>query len=814
MADFFGQSLARQLDEESQTSTPPTTDQDSPFFEADYDLTELEGSNTTEQFETLINEKNKDRVTIYIPPGDYTVTKPLLFKKRIFLFGLKDNKPNITLKNESDDGNQTGMTLLAGGRINNINFIAGDKIKTLLQFGGTSRDKKNPNEDDVDGSIENSSFSNFKKAIVYNGRNCRIQDSTFDSQRKKSTDITLSYKNIEVDNGPKDGRGTLPHYSNRKNRFQGNTFSEGQDNTGIHVAGEVPVRGMLITDNAKNGGGRLLKVSGSGGIRDAVLSGNRISDVGSGQAPIVDLGTSEAQGLVIHGNQFAGLSKQSSLLSTATADLKGNPNAAKASQSNDARIHGLTITDNELQYNDQVKQSKSGMVKPSYTELQDSVAAEQVVGDDITWSGNRVTESLSEKPSRAKLGALEDNDVDAIIRKSEDSTDAFKNDVDAIICKPGDSTRAFQKVANKGYTRVRIEAGKHIVKKPIVFPHRLRLEGPESSGGSLSGRPKIIFKLSDAALEQQLPGFTFAAGGEIDRVTFKGGAKKGNSDTSANILQFGTQDGPNKDVSAHVKDCTFGHFKFKTAIANYGASSQIEDNAFSDAPGGTAISLISNAKGGKQGAVENNILRNQFHLGGKHTSVQVTGNKAREGLFLGENISDIGGRFLHVDGKGGLKDADIIGNTVQGEQARKHDAILDFEQGVLDNVNVAGNAFAGLDLDTQFAKASETKRYKKSGDKYSDADRAKHVVQVSEAAKIRKNGLQLKGNNLSFAKHGNEAISIDGKKNKQRTSVIANVIRNSKADGTDHKTADGGVSNGVGQLRGNVGSGDKKYSWK
>ena len=93
--------------------------------------------------------------------------------------------------------------------------------------------------------------------------------------------------------------------------------------------------------------------------------------------------------------------------------------------------------------------------------------------------------------------------------------------------------------------------------------------------------------------------------------------------------------------------------------------------------------------------------------------MQVTGNKAREGLFLGENISDIGGRFLHVDDKGGLKDADIIGNTVQGEQARKHDAILDFEQGVLDNVNVAGNAFAGLDLDTQFAEAYETQSYLK-----------------------------------------------------------------------------------------------------
>ena len=88
------------------------------------------------------------------------------------------------------------------------------------------------------------------------------------------------------------------------------------------------------------------------------------------------------------------------------------------------------------------------------------------------------------------------------------------------------------------------------------------------------------------------------------------------------------------------------------------------------------------------------------------------------------------------------------------------------------------------------------------------------MIRVSEAAKIRENGLQLKGNNLSFAKHDNEAISIDGKKNRQRTSVIANVIRNSKENGIDHKTADGGVSNGVGQLRGNVGSGDKKYSWK
>ena len=61
---------------------------------------------------------------------------------------------------------------------------------------------------------------------------------------------------------------------------------------------------MLITNNTKNAEGRLLKVSGSGGIRDAVLSGNRISDVGSGQAPIVDLGTSEACGFAIYGNQF------------------------------------------------------------------------------------------------------------------------------------------------------------------------------------------------------------------------------------------------------------------------------------------------------------------------------------------------------------------------------------------------------------------------------------------------------------------------------------------------------------------------------
>ena len=74
----------------SQTSTSHATDQDSPFVEADHDLTKP-GETTAEKVDTLINKK--DRLTIYIPPGDYTVTKPLLFKKRIFLFGPKDNKP-------------------------------------------------------------------------------------------------------------------------------------------------------------------------------------------------------------------------------------------------------------------------------------------------------------------------------------------------------------------------------------------------------------------------------------------------------------------------------------------------------------------------------------------------------------------------------------------------------------------------------------------------------------------------------------------------------------------------------------------------
>ena len=60
MADYFGRSLARQLDEESQTSTSPATDQDSPFVEADHDLTKLKGETTTEKFDTLIDVRNPD----------------------------------------------------------------------------------------------------------------------------------------------------------------------------------------------------------------------------------------------------------------------------------------------------------------------------------------------------------------------------------------------------------------------------------------------------------------------------------------------------------------------------------------------------------------------------------------------------------------------------------------------------------------------------------------------------------------------------------------------------------------------------------
>ena len=166
---------------------------------------------------------------------------------------------------------------------------------------------------------------------------------------------------------------------------------------------------------------------------------------------------------------------------------------------------GLTITDNELQYKDKVEQSKSVMVNTGFTELQDFVAAEQVVGDDITCQVIVYRDS-SEKPSRAKLGALEDNDVDVTILETDNST------------------RASLKKWLKRATRVRIEAGKHIVREPIAFPHRLPARRPVFRWQPV--RPtKDHFKLSDAALEQQLAGFHLCGWG--DRVvTFKGELKK------------------------------------------------------------------------------------------------------------------------------------------------------------------------------------------------------------------------------------------------------------------------------------------------
>jgi hypothetical protein len=67
---------------------------------------------------------------------------------------------------------------------------------------------------------------------------------------------------------------------------------------------------------------------------------------------------------------------------------------------------------------------------------------------------------------------------------------------------------------------------------------------------------------------------------------------------------------------------------------------------------------------------------------------------------------------------------------------------------------------------------------------------------VSEYATVRRDGLDIWGNNLSFAAHGNEVVSVDGDKNRWRTSDQANVIRNSGRNCKVRKIADGGFARG------------------
>ncbi len=211
---------------------------------ADLSFDELKGRTDTDKFETLAAKGGR---TVFIPPGDDSVERPVVFAERVFLFGLEEDKPRVTLTAPDGVDGVTGFTFLAGARIVGLDLQGGSDKKTLLQIGGTSQDKATPNEDDADSSITSSDFAGFDTAIRYNGRNCKVRDSTVDSQREGSTDVHLSFTNIGVD--ADGGRGTLPHYSHRKNSFQGNTFTSGADNTSIQLSGEVPVRRLLVSDN-------------------------------------------------------------------------------------------------------------------------------------------------------------------------------------------------------------------------------------------------------------------------------------------------------------------------------------------------------------------------------------------------------------------------------------------------------------------------------------------------------------------------------------------------------------------------------------
>ena len=179
----------------------------------------------------------------------------------------------------------------------------------------------------------------------------------------------------------------------------------------------------------------------------------------------------------------------------------------------------------------------------------------------------------------------------------------------------------------------------------------------------------------------------------------------------------------------------------------------------------------------KKSKEQHDIFDNTFHLGEKHTSVRTSGKDATENLRLYNNVSDIGGRLLHVEG--GLKNSQITSNTVNGTQRESQPAIVDLEGGSLNNLDFNGNSLAGLDLDTFFATWSENKldkdRYQK--DPYDELDRPIQVFRISDNAEVQKGGVDIVGNNLSFARNEHNAIQVDGKKNQKRVSAQANIIR-------------------------------------
>lgn len=759
---------------------------DGPFTAYDHDFTELAGKDDTDRFETLAKLGD---TTVFIPGGDYVVERPIVFDARPFLFGLTEDKPRITVRAPQGVKGATGFTFKAGARIKGIDFKGGGGIDTLVQLGTTRKKGQRRNEDDTDSSMNDCGFTDFDTAVRYNGRNCKINRSTFDSQREGSTDVHLSYENIEVD--ADNGRGTLPHYSHRKNSLQGNTFSSGKTRTGLRLSGEVPVRGLLVHDNTKAGGGSLVKATGKGGLRDAVVSGNRVSGIGSGGDPTLDIQGSNARGLVVHGNEFGGLPRTSELFRSSSAVLDGNARGRPGNPDAKDDVRGMTVTDNTLQY--------AGGNGGGSEKRRKRAEGTRVINDDIVWSGNRVVDALADRGRAPTAGNEPEADV-------------------TVGGRGKDRTQDFQDIANDRSIRVvRLAAGVHEITEPVVFSHHVTFIGPRSAGGSKSSRPKVIFDFSKLIRRgdldaRTLTGFTFESGADLKRVTFKGGWEKSDASTTVNLLQFGKAGADNQEVAANIRDCNLGQFKGKRAITHHGTSSDIAGNSFSDAPGRgtTAIELRPDQKGRRRD--RHRIHQNTFHLGGSHTSVRAAGEAVTRNLDLAGNVSDIGGRLLHVAGAG-LDGAEITANSVSGAQDDKaHAAILDLASGKISGVDVSGNALSSLDLDTPWATWSEhlldNDRYAK--DPYRDADRPGHIVRVGEEARLAKEGLDLWGNSLGFARHGQDAVSVAGRKNQRRIRVDANVIRNSARQKKANKTGDSGVSAGVRQAANNVGSTKKK----
>ena len=85
-------------------------------------------------------------------------------------------------------------------------------------------------------------------------------------------------------------------------------------------------------------------------------------------------------------------------------------------------------------------------------------------------------------------------------------------------------------------------------------------------------------------------------------------------------------------------------------------------------------------------------------------------------------------------------------------------------------------------------------------------DRPIQIFRISDNAEVQKGGVDIVGNNLSFARNEQNAIQVDGKKNQKRVSAQANIIRN----GSQEHTGDEGVSEKIDRT-GNVGSGKKRY---